>query len=89
MLPPIKCLTYNVQGISHVHKWRLLWQYVHKMRPHVVCLQEHNQHNLVGQKRFFVGYHIFYAGQRDFSGVVMLVRDELNLQITYNDQNGR
>ncbi|MCO5584508.1 hypothetical protein L7F22_038436 [Adiantum nelumboides] len=78
----------DLNGLSHVNKWRLFWDYVNTMH-HVVCLQEHNQHLLASQSGFFAGYHIFYAGSTNFSGVVMLVHHELNPHLTYNDPDGR
>ncbi|MCO5614515.1 hypothetical protein L7F22_068798 [Adiantum nelumboides] len=89
MSSSLKCVSFNIQGLLHVNKWRLFWDYVNTMHPHVVCLQEHNQHRLASQSGFFAGYHIFYAGSTNFSGVVMLIHHKLNPHLAYNDSDGR
>ena len=89
MLQTLKCFTYNVQSLCNVSKWRLLWNYVHKMQPDIVCLQEHNQHAMAGHHGFLHGYDIYYAGTATYSGVCILVRHELEPQLAFNDNSGR
>ena len=89
MLQTLTCFTYNVQSLCNASKWRLLWNYVHKMQPDIVCLQEHNQHSMAGQHVFFCGYDIYYAGTATYSCVCILVRHELEPQLVFNDSSGR
>lgn len=89
MLSSLSCVTYNVQSLCNANKWRLFWLYVHKMQPDILCLQEHNQHFLVGQQGYFGGYHIFYAGTGNFLGVCFLIKHDLQPELVFNDPHGR
>ncbi|MCO5581703.1 hypothetical protein L7F22_035592 [Adiantum nelumboides] len=52
-------------------------------------VEEHNQHEFAGQCSYFAGYWIAYAGLQDFSGLLRLVRHELQPILLYNDPHGR
>ncbi|MCO5572315.1 hypothetical protein L7F22_026068 [Adiantum nelumboides] len=84
----VKCISYNVCGLCNHDKWRLTWHYVHTCKADNVVLQIHNQHEFTAHSSYFAGYWIAYAGLYDFSGVLMLIRHELQLVLAHNDPGG-
>lgn len=86
---PLKCLTYNVRGICDHAKWKLTWHYIYTCKADIVILQEHNQHEFASQTSFFAGFKIMYAGSLGYSDIAMLVNQNLNPLLAYNDPKGR
>ena len=60
-----------------------------KNHPDVVCLQEHNQHSMVGDVAFLGGYDIYYAGDSDFLGICIIAKHDLQHVLAFNNPSGQ
>ena len=85
----VKCVSFNIRGLCNPGKWKLFWNYITSSQVDVICVQEHKQVEFSGQVGSFGGFDIFYAGQGTTSGVLMIIKHELNPMVAYNDQRGR
>ena len=85
----VKCVSFNIRGLCNPSKWKLFWNYITSSQADVICVQEHKQVQFSGQVGTFRGFDIFYAGQGTTSGVLMIIKHELNPTVAYNDQRVR
>ena len=85
----VKCASFNIGGLCNPSKWKLFWSYITSSQVDVMCVQEHKQAEFSGQVGSFGGIDIFYVGQGTTSGVIMIIKHELNPIPAYNDQCGR
>ncbi|MBI4512124.1 MAG: exodeoxyribonuclease III [Deltaproteobacteria bacterium] len=82
----MKVATWNVNSIrARLHR---VTEYIHKERPHVLCLQETKVENEAFPKDPFreLGYELAIHGQKTYNGVAILSRTPLSgVQCGFSD----
>ena len=84
----MKLASYNVKGFHNTAKVRALWQWLYTNDIDVLCVQEHNKHECGGQLAHHQGYTSFYGGSMQFSGTLIIVRDQLSPTLAFNHALG-
>ena len=85
----VKCVSFTIWSLCNPSKWKLFWNYITSSQVEVFCVQEHKHVEFSGQVGSFGGFDIFCANQGTTSGVLMIIKHELNPTVVYNDQRGR
>ena len=58
----MKCVQWNIKGISSRQKQFRLWHTCFCHGWDVLCAVEHKQHKLAGKAYVYKGFHVFYSG---------------------------
>ena len=86
----MRVVTWNVRGVCSQFKMQQLWEAILKNQWDILCAVEHKDHK-TGLNFFCKGYTLYYEGltPSDYSGVLMIVRDNYQPKVVIRDQSGR
>ena len=87
----MRVVTWNVRGVCSPFKMHQLWQSVFRNHWDILCAVEHKDHKNAGLDFTIKGYTLCYAGvsSGDYSGVLMLIKDQYQPQVVMRDSDGR